>query len=712
MTDALTSILSEIKDVDNEDINFRKVTAVTIEEVDGVGDEDAGPTLVVKEVAATAPTAKGKLCLNMIVKNESKIIERLMTSVLSIIDCYCITDTGSTDNTVEIIRTFMADHKIPGEVIIEPFKNFGYNRTFALDAAARWGEYALLLDADMKLVIEPTFSKDQLTGDGYAIIQKAGNMEYSNTRIVKTGIGVKCVGYTHEYYDFPPGTHCGTLKTLWINDIGDGGAKADKFERDIRLLKMSLEEDPKNVRSWFYLANSYRDLGRHEEAIAAYKKRIELGGWVEETFYACYELGNQYRELKDWPNAIYWWLEAYDRRPERAESLLEVVRHYRIVGKQRAAQLILDKAIKIPYPKDDLLFIRSDTYSHLLMYEQSILSYYSRAPVDHYKYLELIGHDYAKGNVLSNYKFYVNKLKDHCVKDIDFCGKAEKMIMGRNDDFVSSSPCIIPHSEGYLLNIRYVNYTIRPDGSYAFKHSDGKITTLNLLHWLNKDFKPVRSHWLDKVTNEHLRYQGVEDVKVFSHCGDLLFLGTVENPENGNVAVGHGKYDYTADRLVPTPFASPHNRGCEKNWCYFHNYDGDLRIVYEWSPLTIYEVDGPSSIKKLQSSTKVPAFFRDIRGSTNGVMVGDEVWFVCHLVEYTTPRHYYHIIVVLDSKTMEYKRHSIMFKFHGDCIEYCLGFVVEQERFIFSYSKMDRTSAVMVLDRTRGTELLFPKPAA
>ena len=43
------------------------------------------------------------LCLNMIVKNESKIITRLFDSVIGIIDTYCICDTGSTDNTCEII---------------------------------------------------------------------------------------------------------------------------------------------------------------------------------------------------------------------------------------------------------------------------------------------------------------------------------------------------------------------------------------------------------------------------------------------------------------------------------------------------------------------------------------------------------------------------------------------------------------------------------
>lgn len=47
------------------------------------------------------------LCLNMIVKNESKIITRLLDSVCKLIDCYCICDTGSTDNTIEVIETYL-----------------------------------------------------------------------------------------------------------------------------------------------------------------------------------------------------------------------------------------------------------------------------------------------------------------------------------------------------------------------------------------------------------------------------------------------------------------------------------------------------------------------------------------------------------------------------------------------------------------------------
>ena len=93
-----------------------------------------------------------KLCLNMIVKNESKIIQRLLESVAPILDMYCICDTGSTDNTVKLIESFFKSKNIPGKVVHEPFQNFEYNRSFALKACDDLGaDYILLMDADMIL---------------------------------------------------------------------------------------------------------------------------------------------------------------------------------------------------------------------------------------------------------------------------------------------------------------------------------------------------------------------------------------------------------------------------------------------------------------------------------------------------------------------------------------------------------------------------------
>jgi hypothetical protein len=558
----------------------------------------------------------------------------------------------------------------------------------------------------MKLVIKPEFDAGALTMAGYSIIQKTGTLTYYNTRIVKTGIGVKCVGPTHEYYDFPVGS-AAQLDTLWIEDIGDGGCKSDKFERDIRLLTAGLESEPNNARYHFYLAQSYNHLGKHELALDYYKKRVDLGGWKEEVFYAALEAGNMCRALGREAEAVAWWMDAYQRHPGRAESLYEIVKHYRETGKNHLAQIFCDVGAAIPYPKSDLLFIKHAVYEYLFDYERSIISYYTGRPVNHHGYLRLIGRDYHKNNVLSNYKFYVKKVKDFAgaVEHV-FDGKETRRIMGRDDDFTSSSPCIVAHSDGYLLNIRYVNYKIRGDGGYDFKHGDGKITTLQKLHWLSKDLKPIATHIFDSVADESLRYQGVEDVKVFSHRGLLLFLGTAE--DRGRVAVGYGTYDTSRNALLPRAFASPTGARCEKNWVYFHGADGELYIMYEWSKLSVAVPDHDAgTITVKHTDTSVPSYFRDFRGSSHGVTVGDEIWFLVHLVQYCTPRHYYHAIVVIDAATFKYKRNSILFKFHGDCIEYALGLVVEPQRVLMSFSRMDRTSSVLELPRATVEKELF-----
>ena len=104
-----------------------------------------------------------KLCLNMIVKNESRVIHRLLESVIPIIDTYCICDTGSTDNTMDLIETFFKERNISGRIIQEPFRDFGYNRSFALKECEKMEDvdYVLLMDADMVLKIQ-NFDKSSL----------------------------------------------------------------------------------------------------------------------------------------------------------------------------------------------------------------------------------------------------------------------------------------------------------------------------------------------------------------------------------------------------------------------------------------------------------------------------------------------------------------------------------------------------------------------
>ena len=63
------------------------------------------------------------ICLNMIVKNESHIILDTLNNLTSkiIFDYWVICDTGSTDNTKELIQTFFHEKNYPYSFFIEFF---------------------------------------------------------------------------------------------------------------------------------------------------------------------------------------------------------------------------------------------------------------------------------------------------------------------------------------------------------------------------------------------------------------------------------------------------------------------------------------------------------------------------------------------------------------------------------------------------------------
>ena len=264
------------------------------------------------------------LCLNMIVKNESKIITRLFDSVINIIDCYCICDTGSTDNTVELIKSYFENKNIPGIIVSEPFKNFAHNRNFALKSCLNMSDYILLMDADMILQITNFNNENLQKFDSCYILQGNNDFYYQNLRIVKNNGLFSYIGVTHEYISTPSNNklfHI-TKEELFITDYGDGGCKNDKFERDIKLLSDGIIDEPNNSERYhFYLANSYHDTGNFEKAIETYEKRIKIGGWDQEIWYSYYRIGLCYKKLGKMPDAIFSWMNAYNHLPIRVENL-------------------------------------------------------------------------------------------------------------------------------------------------------------------------------------------------------------------------------------------------------------------------------------------------------------------------------------------------------------------------------------------------------
>jgi hypothetical protein len=105
----------------------------------------------------------------------------------------------------------------------------------------------------------------------------------------------------------------------------------------------------------------------------------------------------------------------------------------------------------------------------------------------------------------------------------------------------------------------------------------------------------------------------------------------------------------------------------------------------------------------------VPTFFSNLRGSTNGVNIANEIWFLCHIVSYEDRRYYYHIFVVLDAITFKLKKYTTLFTFHKEKVEYSLGFIYlpSDEKLLIGYSIMDKETRYVQFNKTTFDDIMI-----
>ena len=624
------------------------------------------------------------------IKNEEEIIERCLSSVIGLVDGICITDTGSTDRTLSIVQEYFKTIEIPTILYQDKWKNFGHNRTrsflntFSFCNELQWDlshTYGLLLDADMKLVIG-NFDKDSLTHSGYKLIQSNSTWDYYNTRLVRMNYPWKCIGVTHEVWVGE--SEKLSKDQLYIQDVGDGGSKSDKFERDIRLLECGILEEPTNSRYHFYLAQSYKDHEDMEKAIQYYKKRIQLGGWFEEVWYSYYMISWCYLQLKNEIKFEQWALSAYQYHKHRAEPIYQLVKYFRQKSEHYKAYHYYLLGKKIPYPKDQILFIEKNVYQTLFEWEKSILHYYI-FPKERIEGLKQLiryynQHDHCLGIAYTNVQHYITRL-DGEVRPLHL-GISEKY-----PDFHPSSVSLLKVEDKILANVRYVNYIYDPKtGHYEWK--DKKYaTTHNAFLFLNDDFKPITEmdfmeDPLD-IPRKDASMVGLEDIRLYSKDSKIYYTATTkEYSYNGKIRVLQGEYNYHEKACIHNQcLIPPQETKWEKNWISV----GD-QFIYYWHPLQI------GSIKEKQLEITythdTPKFFKHYRGSTHAFEYQNQYWFVTHGILYEDFRYYYHQIVILD-KNYRLVRYTIPFYFEHFNVEYCIGFMILGDSAYFTPSIND-----------------------
>lgn len=296
---------------------------------------------------------KKRICLNMIVKNESHVIRRCLETVKGLIDYWVIVDTGSTDGTQAIVREFLRE--IPGELHQRPWVNFGHNRNEALAFARGKADYILFIDADDRLVFSETFVMPDLVKDCYLVLQELKKSHLQATHqvvlMIKDLSDFKWEGALHEALVSDQEKSCELLSGLYNEYLRDGhrNQDPDKFRKDTELLLQAVQEDPRNCRNVFYLAQSYRGSGDLHSALEYYEKRAAMEGDGVETFYSMYCVGSLQRKLGFKPAIFMKTLsEAHLRRPIRIEPLFDMAGYFISSGNFFMGSLIAEYALTIP----------------------------------------------------------------------------------------------------------------------------------------------------------------------------------------------------------------------------------------------------------------------------------------------------------------------------------------------------------------------------
>lgn len=377
------------------------------------------------------------IALLMMVKNEKKRIQVSMDSVTGHVDAFIIYDTGSTDNTMELIQAHCKKHKINLYLIQGEFDNFSNSRNVSLEYADTIGvDYLLLLDVNDELRGGENlrkFAKSQMESEttGYLTRQDWWSGQYDkyyNMRFVKANKGWRYRGSVHEWMKNTSGKEPPVVRMpediiLYQDRTKDDDKTGKRFIRDKVLLTKDYKKNPTEPRTLFYLAQTCSCLQHHEDAFYYYKLRSEVEGFQEEKFHAYLRCGDISKILKhDWYDTLIWYTKALEHSL-RAEPLVKISKYYEQKKKWVMSFYYARIACELKYPSHCILFVDKHCYDYTRWHQMGIVAYYCNQ--------FLIGRDACLKAIevginseldKKNLKFYDDKLKeidDKKVEDVN-----------------------------------------------------------------------------------------------------------------------------------------------------------------------------------------------------------------------------------------------------------------------------------------------------
>lgn len=317
------------------------------------------------------------LVIAIMIKNEAHTITKTLESFLSTNKNYFfVLDTGSTDNTIEVVQEFFKRENVAGQIRQENFIDFATSRNRTLELTKSYfptANFILMPDAEweisnINLLHNYCAAERNKTTPLYLIQTYMNSTEFTVARLFRLSSSVQFAGVVHESPTTTTNIKCPENIYFTVNASAKGIEKTRKrWQQDLLLLANTFNNDKQDPRTAFYYAQTYECLGLNEKAYNIYLHRSNLEGFDEENYITEYRLGYLADTLKgsnkkfNWEIAMQHYLQAFRLRPSRIEPLVKIAMHY-WPDNIPTCYLFIKHAYDLPYPKNDILFIEKEMY--------------------------------------------------------------------------------------------------------------------------------------------------------------------------------------------------------------------------------------------------------------------------------------------------------------------------------------------------------------
>ena len=268
----------------------------------------------------------------------------------------------------------MAGLGIPGELHERPWRDFGFNRSEALQLAQGKADYIWVMDADDTLEGTPDFQG--LTADCYLMLVRVEQTAFWRRQLFRNGVPWRYEAVLHEYAvcDIPhseanlEGDYC-----ILGRHLGARTLDPMKLDRDCEVLLAQVQRNPDDAHAIFYLAQSYEFMEDHRNARLWWERRAQMLGEDQVVFYAMLRMARAMNNLGEpWADVQEAYLRAWEFRPTRAEALEAIAFHYIECQQYELGYLFAARAARIPPPQTDTFAVYAHVHEWRAADEQAV----------------------------------------------------------------------------------------------------------------------------------------------------------------------------------------------------------------------------------------------------------------------------------------------------------------------------------------------------